>query len=833
MRLCLLIDALGVATDLREAAFQSWGLPRHGARGSSGPEVSWLVRDSRVAEPVGHPGFVVENGTELWVHQPLVREPPGGVESFHDLSSHWPPPHLWASDHKVESLIWHVQRRWRLLTAPPVLKRLRVKDSDDEADAPRGCDWLGLFRANSFVDVEALRAVLRHHVAATSAGSHDSPRIFGRLMIADTQGLSNPVVQWGDSNLHGSWSNTGLLLNRAAVKLLAQAAEGHEETGTLRHFYIEKLALWLLSIPELDEMLAIQGDVDMGHVSCIDLLFAACLRSQHRGLIIQALPHQRMHFLVGDLLLRRFLYRLGSASFAWSHVDRVALGLAPARRASRRTDQGMLPHCLLSFFPVTSPRLQFLLQRLAPRVACLPSRSLPNASHKPWLRVRARGGLSRMLVAAKDGEPLVLLGGESGRRPVPASRSPQWRALLRWNRLLWASMVDGPQALGAGSRTFRLSKAAGEAMGLALEPPELLHGDEWGRGPAGQLRLRTPVTIVLSFPNSGTTWFLSMMQTAQQSHVGCAAISSDVMHPHCNAMLAPEISKIMGAPEDSSWPHIFRTSSPAAFDLLMELAVDQMHVKAIRELRYMRTLGRTMIGERLPESLIWPWKGVVDAARDPSRIRLLLSKEIINVFQLTHHVQYRRASGAAAPASFLGLYRHRAHTFPMSNESALLCKECMLTRMVQSLEVNHFPRDAPMAGLRRWWLRRARHIGGAHGPCGLVFAHLLVWYSVLRAGITTLDYARLMMLERVPLEAYLNASLPRTLRRSPGVAAIAWSIQANRFERPLDFLQRRERKYAALGVEGFAQRAIREMRRLDPHVDLSLLEQMPHHYSAQ
>jgi len=745
-------------------------------------------------------------------------------------------------------MIWHVQRRWRLFTAPAVLERLTARPPK------RGrhwCTWLGYFRANSYVDIAALVAVLEHDLAAATLPTHSTQntggneseaRIFGRGMISETHGRETPVINWGGTDLLAAWASSGLLMNRAAVDLMMQVTD-HKTVGTFASVYVEKIARWLLSMPLLDELLAGQREVEGGFVACTEMLFSASLRSQNRDLVIRWMPRQSDRFLVGELLLERFIFRLGAAAFDWSRVDLSAAGLDK----HGHVDLGFPPQCVFSFYPVDDPALMRVLHGTVPRVACLPCIALPlvhgvgggtgDSSAPPGVLLRARGVLGRLRVGTAKGRALVQKLSAGQARWFEAMQSPQWRAVLRGNRQAWANFVLGPRHRRGGESwrgrgSFRLAPVVPlHARGHTAPPPDFMHGDEWAYGPAGQLRLRTPITIVASLPNSGTTWFLHALQQAQQTHVGCAAVNSDVLHPSCNSLLTTEIAKIMGTPEDRTWRHIFRAAPPAALDLLMELVTNQLHGKAIWELQHMRQHGANLIGEPVPEHLRWPWRGAVPPRRDATRIRLILSKEIINVFQLVQHVKAHGGIGTYSHVSVVGLYRHRAHTFPMSNSSALLCKSCMLERLARSFEVNRFPRDPPMAGLQRWWRRRARHIGGTSSSCGLVFAHLLVWYSVLRArssGLAVLDYARLMALDRPGLRLYLNATLPATLKRNPGVVAFSASVFEHRFGDPHAFLRGRERQYEELGVEPFARNVIAEMRRLDPSVDLSLLEQPPH-----
>lgn len=37
------------------------------------------------------------------------------------------------------------------------------------------------------------------------------------------------------------------------------------------------------------------------------------------------------------------------------------------------------------------------------------------------------------------------------------------------------------------------------------------------RGPSGQVRFKHPVTILLSLPNSGTTWMMTVLEAAQKN----------------------------------------------------------------------------------------------------------------------------------------------------------------------------------------------------------------------------------------------------------------------------------------------------------------------------
>ncbi|CAK9092060.1 unnamed protein product, partial [Durusdinium trenchii] len=347
------------------------------------------------------------------------------------------------------------------------------------------------------------------------------------------------------------------------------------------------------------------------------------------------------------------------------------------------------------------------------------------------------------------------------------------------------------------------------------------------RGPSGQLRLVHPVTMLLSLPNSGTTWIMTVLEAAQKNK-GCIAGSSDSLHPNCNGLLMKELSKVAGAPDHETWPNIFESPPAAAMDLLFELVKDQLHGKALAEVQEMRLTGYSTAGEPLPSALVWPWKGWMNPKHDVTRIGLVLTKEIINVFQVSKYLEMRHRSGLRPAIIAFALYRHRAHCFPMSNSSRALCKECWYQQILRAFEMADFSNDDAMRGLQRFWLSRARLVGGRQGPSGLVFAHLVAWFPLLRAqlfGLRVLDYARLLVLNQRELRKYLNGTLPGNLIRSPGVEALARSFEAFRVDDPLKFLAKRERSYLALGAEPFARAAIQEMRRLQPEIDLSLFSE--------
>lgn len=368
-----------------------------------------------------------------------------------------------------------------------------------------------------------------------------------------------------------------------------------------------------------------------------------------------------------------------------------------------------------------------------------------------------------------------------------------------------------------------------EAPGLWDPEPHAMHSDEWLYTARGHVRMRSNVALLAALPNGASTWFLHVLEEAQHIH-GNVAIIWDGLHPYCNALLAGELSKLMGAPEDGTWLHTFREVPSAGLELLMELLVDHLHAKAVKDVQFMRVHGMSQQGQQINAMLRFPWQNAIPKRMDPLRTRLIVSKEVINVMQLAQYAGLQGASAAQSGTSVLALYRHRAHSFPMSNGSSTqftVCKWCMFEKVVHAFETNTF-RDAALRGLQRWWRGTSRLTGGAQTACGQVFAHLVMWYGVLRVPALArhvLDFAKLMSLERLELQDYLNVTLPGSLRRYPGIPSVVQQVRKLRFENPLRWLAKRESAYAALGVEAFALSVIAEMSRLSPDVDLSLLRQ--------
>lgn len=828
MQVCLLIDTLGVGKSLQIAAQSTW------ARKGEHVGAVWFVHNSDT-DPLQQPGHVNVSGSHMWVHQPVVNlagddpwNPKHGPE-FADLNASWPVSHDWALNRQLETIIWHVQRRWRMLTSAAVLDRMLPRP---EAIAP-SCSWVGYFRADSFANIPAIIAALEHESQQIPPEEDQPvPLIFGRAMKPETQGSIAPLIRWNDADIGAAWSSSGLLLNRAAVEIMAGAVR----EGELRTEHVTTVARWLAQDPSLGETLAGQREMDGDIVGRLELVFAGSMRAQHRRLFIRWLPRPRDQFLVGDALLQRFVFRLGAATFGWSDVDLREAGLGSPAGLGRRA---LLPQCILSFYPVRTAATQRAIHGLVKRVACVPSmhlsRGSPHGHGARGTRIAARGALGRMRVWSAGGS---LFTSQTGRaRPVLAVRSPEWSSALRGNRRAWASLIAGPRQPCIGScpvnssRSFRFAPTVGKSFALQESPPPFMHDDEWVFSPAGHVELRTTMTIVAALPNGASTWFLQVLEHAQQTTHGTVATMWDALHPFCNIGASADLGKVMGAPEDRTWPHIFRKVSPAALDTIFDILSTQFHNKALRELQFMRQHGATITGEVVHPIFRWPWLGVVPRRMDALRIRLIASKEIVNVFQLVQFAESRLASGALPGVAVVSLYRHRAHSFPMSNETQwqwTVCKWCMFERIVRSFLTNRFSQDEPLRGLQQWWNKQS--VGGLSTPGGQVFGHLLVWYVVLRSYATrgyVLDFAQLMLMTRHQLRTYLNSTLPSPLKHQPGVAALARSIELRRFSNPQAFLERREQMYSDLGIEPFARSVIAEMRRLDPATDVSILEQLP------
>ncbi|CAJ1373986.1 unnamed protein product [Effrenium voratum] len=741
MSLCLLVDGLGVSSLLRNAASHTWA--------KKGPSVqrAWLVRDSALQD-LEHPGFTLVDGSQLWIHQPLLD--PGSSDAkqrLQELESQWSPPAVWGDNETLilEGVTWQVLRRLRLLSAPELLKQ--------------DCDWFGYFRANSFVNTGAVVTVLQQ-LCQRRGWSMEMPLILGRGIVAEQHGVTMPALNWGSDMLEVIWASRGLLLNRAALnKISAMVARGRLPGGILQ---VTKMFIPNLRVLQTGLVYAFAGDSHMQGL--VEFVFAAALRGHDQALRIRWMPEHSERFLEGELVLERFAFRLAAASFGWSRRDRNKAGLRGPKRG--RSDPGlrlrkrsttfwesclgrmncaasMLPQCVLVIHPMVSEEQMKDLHRLVPRVSCLAG---------PNLRLRGDSPVHNAFSA-----PTSAVSRDAW--------SSSWCRSVRRNRQIWSHLVSFSwSATHPHSATTQLvSSRGGTRKGWRpcpklhfaprLRPwdrpqPLALHGDEWVRGPAGQLRLRLPTMILLSLPNSGTTWIMTVLEEAQKNK-GCVAGSSDILHPNCNGLLMKELSKVAGAPDHESWPNIFESPPAAAMDLLLELAIDQLHGKALTEVQQMRLSGFTTAGEELPSALVWPWKGWIPRGADVTRVGLVLTKEIINVYQVSNHLEMRHRSGLRPAVIAFALYRHRAHCFPMSNSSAALCKECWYQQILRAFEMANFAADYAMRGLQRFWRTKGRLVGGVAGPSGLIFAHLVAWFPLLRAqlfGLRVLDYVRLVTL---------------------------------------------------------------------------------------
>lgn len=619
MKICLLLDGLGVARELQLEALRSWAKP------SGSLAASWLVRDSGLTNPE-HPGFAIFDEQALWVHQPLISELQYDGADLHRrlaaLASSWVPPSesVQAENDTLvrDAVVWHVTRRWRLLSS--ALKGVRRK----------GCEWLGYFRANSVVDAEAVLAIAEDE--AQEASEHQ-PLIFGRGISADTHGSSAPGLSWGDSVLQMVWASRGLMLNVAALQILQDKGE------PLSADYVTSVAKWVLHYPKVVTA-GLEGQrTGDGHVlGLVEITFAASLRGQHQALRLRQVQRPADRFVSQapphpGQLLERFAFRLGAASFGWAATDLEAAGLVVQQRSwrqqLRRTRwlkrrllfrgtrffasclvgpglsmggrcDGLLPKCVISFYPVHSPAQARELSHALQRSSCIAGADLHTPRGAGVVVAQPAGRKAELRVLLKRGQLLVRVGQNGRLKRAGARRTSTWCGMLRRNRQLWADLVSidssksGPRlASAAGTKeqaskplvhwaprasgqkktkstrpcpTFQFSPKHRGSRGLGPATPRLLHPDEWTHGPAGQLRLATPVTVVASLPNSGSSWILGVLRHAYQQQ-GCAAVNSDFLHPHCNAPLSADLSKTMGATEDQSWPNIFQPATPAALDI--------------------------------------------------------------------------------------------------------------------------------------------------------------------------------------------------------------------------------------------------------------------------
>eukprot|EP00927_Polykrikos_kofoidii_P051721 TRINITY_DN45510_c0_g1_i1.p1 TRINITY_DN45510_c0_g1~~TRINITY_DN45510_c0_g1_i1.p1 ORF type:complete len:647 (-),score=51.21 TRINITY_DN45510_c0_g1_i1:301-2184(-) len=331
------------------------------------------------------------------------------------------------------------------------------------------------------------------------------------------------------------------------------------------------------------------------------------------------------------------------------------------------------------------------------------------------------------------------------------------------------------------------------ACGVMVPPPSV------ARLPAvrplfpGEARL----TLLVGLPGGATTWFYDAVAAA---HGNSTFKHSAFFHPFCNELFRSELSSFVGATEDYSFINIFREKVPeVSFDHLVRFMI--RHVLAP--------------GETLP-------------TRDG-----LVTRESVNIWRIPDLVRM----GFRAFA----LYRHRKHTFPLSDAPddtnsvadfqdslsadapvfwSTLCRTCFYLVMHKAATLTGDFNYAKSVQMVRELLV---HITSPIAQ--QVATHTLFWYVMLflarRRGYAfpIIEYARLMDLPAPRVLPYLRSRLPHDV----DARIVATEVVKSR--KSAAWLKAREARYASYALEGeyWSQKILQLVRKTDPKTDVSLL----------
>merc|ERR1719240_1341271 len=75
------------------------------------------------------------------------------------------------------------------------------------------------------------------------------------------------------------------------------------------------------------------------------------------------------------------------------------------------------------------------------------------------------------------------------------------------------------------------------------------------------------ILLLIGLPGGGTTWITEAMEATLGG-----VMLADMFHPFCHEALRPEMSLVLGAPEDQSFVNIFRRVRPPRDESTDELA---------------------------------------------------------------------------------------------------------------------------------------------------------------------------------------------------------------------------------------------------------------------
>mmetsp|Transcript_150375 Transcript_150375/g.481249 ORF Transcript_150375/g.481249 Transcript_150375/m.481249 type:complete len:532 (+) Transcript_150375:358-1953(+) len=316
---------------------------------------------------------------------------------------------------------------------------------------------------------------------------------------------------------------------------------------------------------------------------------------------------------------------------------------------------------------------------------------------------------------------------------------------------------------------------------------------------------RTMLSVLVGLPGGGTSWFFEALEAG---HGRGLAKHDGFFHPYCHQLWRVELSHFVAATEDLSRIHLFRERvPPVLFDDLVQRMVRQ----------FLRSPSARTERHRRPSAL--------------------LTRENLNVWRVPDYVR-----NGFRPVT---LYRHRKHTFPLSDapgspswddlvanmhgsndaKYSTLCRTCFYFLMYYSPQMGSLGStilDRPIMLLSRM---------AAHAPdtplVKQVAAHTLFWYVILRLArlneysMAFVSYESLIRSSPDELKSDLRQTLPFGI---DGVSVADFVLSSRQ---DASWLDKREERYAETPgfaeAEHFAQGMIRAMREADANTNVDML----------
>jgi len=308
------------------------------------------------------------------------------------------------------------------------------------------------------------------------------------------------------------------------------------------------------------------------------------------------------------------------------------------------------------------------------------------------------------------------------------------------------------------------------------------------------------LSLLVGLPGGGTTWFFEALVAGQGPG---STQHSGFFHPFCNQLWRVELSHFVAGSEDLSRIHLFREHVP------------------------------TDLFDDLVQRMLWQHLNGSSSAHAG-----FLTRENFNIWRVPDLVR-----NGFRPVA---LFRHRRHTFPLSDSPgspswaellgnlrgdndfryAALCRTCFYFTMYFAPQMG--ARGTVISDPCVLTLARVAALAPDAPLAKQVAAHMLFWYVILRLArlggyrFPIVDYEGLVRSSPDELLGLLSRTLP------PGIDAPAVARFTLDTRKDPAWLDRKERQYSAAEgyreAEMFVGVMLATMRRVDPETSVDMLQ---------